>query len=132
KVIVGAAFQAFDAIAYGSEGGEDDHRRRHPGGPYATEQCEAVEAGEHAVEYDQVERRIGRPEQAVAAFRDMLDRMALLLQPAGEIGGGLAIVFDEEDLAAHPFCSRRRLRPLAPPPKQFPPGDGSIRRADRG
>ena len=31
----------------------------------------------------------------------MIDDMALLGQPARDIAGGLGIVFDEEDLAAH-------------------------------
>ena len=73
----------------------------------ALQHRQAVEHRQHAVEDDEVEAAVGGAEQAVLAVGRLLDAMALLGQALGEIGGGFAIVLDQQDLAAHEPSVRR-------------------------
>ena len=53
-VVVGAGPQAADAVVGGVAGGQEDHRHLRAGRAQALQHAEAVEAGHHHVEHDEV------------------------------------------------------------------------------
>ena len=62
---------------------------------------EPIEDRKHSIEDDEVEAAIGGAEQPVLTVDRLLDAVPLLGQPLGEVGCGLAIILDQQDLAAH-------------------------------
>ena len=107
EIIVGAAFEAVDAVADRGQRGEDQDRRFDVRRAQRPEHRQAVDHRQHAVENDEVEAAVGRAEQAVLAIGRLLDAMALLGQALGEIGRGFAIILDQQNLAAHKPSVRR-------------------------
>ena len=52
---------------------------------------------------DQVEASVRGAEQAIVPVGSLLDAMPFLGQPLRQVGRGLAIILDQQDLASHDF-----------------------------
>ena len=101
QIIVGAMLEALDPVADRGQRRENQHGRLDARGTQSLEHRQPVEHRQHAVEDDEVEGSVGGAEQPVLAIGRLLDAMAFLGQPLGEIGGGFPVVLDQQDLAAH-------------------------------
>ena len=101
QIIVGAAFQPFDPVADRGQRGQDQDRRLDLRGAQRLEHGQPVEDRKHAIEDDEVEAAVGGAEQTVLAVGRLLDAMAFLGQALREVGGGFAVVLDQQDLASH-------------------------------
>ena len=75
-----------------------------PAGAHRLDDGEAVDARQHAVDDQQLVALVGGERQAFAAVGDAVDDMAVLAQPVGDVGGGIGIVLDQQDL--HVAASR--------------------------
>ena len=97
QVIIGAGGQSRYAIIGAAQ------RRQHQDGcvdfcrAHRLEQGKPVHRRQHPVEHDDIELPVGGHEQAVAAVVGTIDHKTLFIQPACDIFGDLAVVFDQQD-----------------------------------
>ena len=103
QIIVGTRFESLDPVADRGEGGEDQDRRLDLRGAQRLQHRQPVERGKHAIENDEVETAVGRAEQPVLTVGRLFDAVALLGEALGEVGGGFAIILNEQDLPSHTF-----------------------------
>src|SRR6185369_68777 len=101
EIIVGSGFKALDPIADGRERREHQDRRVDLRGANGLQNRNSVQNRKHSVENDEVETSVRGAKQSVLAVRCLLDAMPFLRQAFRQIGRSLAIVFNEQDLAAH-------------------------------
>ena len=123
EVVVGAGFEAFDAVADFAAGGEDEDARGAGGGAEAGEDGEAVERGQAEVEDDEIGRRGERGAEALGAVGAGLGGVIAAHQRADDVTGEPEFVFDDEDahedgktvsgfaVPGSEFSKRRRARP---------------------
>ena len=106
QVIVGAHFQAEDAIGFVVAGGEHQDRRGFVlAGAQFTAQHQAVIAGHHQVQHDQV-HLIGFQKMAhLPAVGNHGGAQAVLLQVIAHQLADLAIVIDDQDVVHMLHCS---------------------------
>jgi hypothetical protein len=109
EVIVGAEFEAADAVADMIARGQENHRQVAPR-PQRTHDFPAVDARQHHVQHHEVVRVFQRHVQAVRSGACEIDRIAAFAQPLLQVVAGFRIVFDDED-AHGAGCSN----PNAPP-----------------
>ena len=69
------------------------------------DQREPVHARQHAVDDQRVIAAGGRHEEPVAPFGGMIDDIAAFAQPLDDIGGGLAVVLDDQNFHASRFLA---------------------------
>ena len=98
QIVVAAGAQALDPVVDAAQRTEDQRRRADLGGAQRAEHRQPVHARQHAVEDDRVVTARGGEEQALASVARLVDRIAALAQTLDQIGGGFAIVFDDEEL----------------------------------
>ncbi len=96
EVVVGAQFQADDAVRFLATGGEHEHRGG-GGLPDLAQDIEAAEPGQHPVEHDQVHALAGVQVERGAAIGGAEDMVAGGFQLPGNDLGQLASVFDQEN-----------------------------------
>ena len=96
EIVVAAGAQALDPVVDAAERGEDQGRRADLGGAQRAQHRQPVHPRQHAVEDDRVVAARARQEQPLAAVAGMVDDVAALAEPLDQIGGGLAIVFDDQ------------------------------------
>ena len=93
QVIVGAQFQADDAVHVVGAGGQHEHRHvallAQP-----AQDFEAVQPGQHDVQDYQVEAAVQGPVQAAAAFMHALHREAFALEELRQQGAEFGVVVD--------------------------------------
>src|SRR5262249_26612836 len=97
EVVVAAGAQPLDAIIDTAERAQDQGRGPDLRAAQRTEQAKPVHARQHAVENDRVVAARGGQEQPLAAVPGLVDGVAALVEPFDQIGGGFAIVFDDEE-----------------------------------
>ena len=98
EIVVGAALQPLDPLRDLGHRGEEQDRRRDPAGPDHPEDRQAVDPRQHPIEYDRVELLLRRMEQRIRAVRDDSDVHPGFRQSLGEVIGGFAVVFGDQDL----------------------------------
>jgi hypothetical protein len=96
QVIVGAHFQAQDAVQRLVAGSQHDHRQRGRGAQLAA-QAQAVVAGQVQVQHDQVRARLVELFPHGAAVRRALRAVAIGLQVIGQQRADIAVVVDDQD-----------------------------------
>jgi hypothetical protein len=104
EVIVAAGLESFHAVVHAGAGAEDEHWHPRAFGPQRAHHAEPVELRQHEVEHDGVVVHRAGQRQAALAVGSMVHGKAVLLQPAGDEGGKLRIVLDDQD--AHGRCRR--------------------------
>ncbi|CCD16125.1 unnamed protein product [Trypanosoma congolense IL3000] len=99
QVIVGAHFQADDAIGFVIAGGQHQHRRGlvFAGANVAAEH-QAIVAGHHDVQHDQVYRRGLEKRAHLAAIRNHGGPQAVLLQVVAYHLSNLTVIVHDEDV----------------------------------
>ena len=98
QVIVAAGAQTLDAVIDAAERAEDQRRGADFGRAQRAQNRQTVHARQHAVENDGVVVPGTREKQSFAPVIRTVDRVAALVQTLGQVSGGFAIVFDDEDL----------------------------------
>ncbi len=99
-VIVGADLQAQDAVVLVATGGKHDDRHR-PLPPHPPAHLQAVHAGEHQVEHDQVGPvRGGAGEGCGAVVRAVDDVTGAVQIPGDDLGDGRIVVDDQDSRGA--------------------------------
>ena len=101
EIIVGAAFESLDPIADRGQCGKDEDGRFNMRGAKRPKHGQAVQDWKHPVENDEVEAAASGAEQAILTVRRLLDAVPFLGEPLGKVRGSLAIILDQQDLAAH-------------------------------
>ena len=95
-VVVRAGLEADQAVGLVAQGGQH-HDRDRPAGAQPAAHLQAVHAGQHQVEDDQVGRLLGDPAQRLVPVVHALDRMAVADEvPADDVGDGGIVVHDED------------------------------------
>ncbi len=98
QVIVGAFAETGDLVVQGGTRGQHQYRRR---GlrvlAQAAAQGEAVDAGQHQVEHDDVVRLGDRQMQAGDAIHRHIHLMAMALQKVGDVRRQVGAVFNDQD-----------------------------------
>ena len=104
NIVVGADFEAEDAVHRFAAGGEQDHGN--PGvGAQGLEQFESGATGQHDIEDDDVVVAAESGLEAGAMIEDGGDLEALVVQKALQQGDQfLVVVHDEYAAHGHPFC----------------------------
>lgn len=97
QVIVGAEVEAADAILDAASGGEDEDGAVEAESPQVTAEGEAVEAGEHEIEKDQVGLAVGGEGEASLAVGGGEDAVAVPGEAVVEHGAHGRFVLDDED-----------------------------------
>ena len=102
EVVIGAAVEPDDDVGLGVAGGEHQDGRVGVGtrGPHGAAQRDAVEAGQHHVEHEQIERGRPRDVEGLATVPEVLDREAR--QPQVELQqftNGRIVLHDEHPSA---------------------------------
>ena len=97
QVVVGAHFEADDAVDLVALGGQHDDRRHVAGAAQAAADRQAVLAGQHQVEHDQVEMLAGPRPVHLRGIGDALDGEALFAEVAVQQVAQAAVVVDDED-----------------------------------
>ena len=98
EVVVGAGVERLGLVEVAVLGREHQDRGPDAGGPEVGADLEAVAAGQHDVEHDQVEGALGGPPQAVEAVSGDLDAEALGFQAPLDGGGDLGVVLHQQQL----------------------------------
>ena len=96
EVVVGARVETRDPVFDGIARGEHQHGRPDFARAQLAADGEAVEARQHHVEDDHVERRCLRHPDSVLPTRGDVDRVSFLAQAAGQQFGELAFILDNE------------------------------------
>jgi hypothetical protein len=97
QVVVAAALQPFHAVADRAHRGEKQHRGLHLALPQRGDQRQPVEAGQHTIDHQHVERFAPRPFQANVSRLGHVHVEAGGRQAIAHIVGSLKIVFHDED-----------------------------------
>ena len=97
QVVVAAGLEPLHAVVDARLGGEEEHRRLDPLGARRLADREAVEAGEHDVEEDEVVPAAADHVERGLAFADDRDAVALGLQVFADALGQVLLVFDHEN-----------------------------------
>ena len=98
QIVVAAGAQALDAVVDRAQRAQDEDRGPHLGRAQGRDHGEPVHARQHAVDDQRVIAAVGRHEQAVAPFGGMIDDIAAFAKTFDDIGGGFAVVLDDENL----------------------------------
>ncbi len=106
QIVVGAGFEAFDAVVDAAHGGEEQCRRRGARGTRGLDQRQAVHLGQVAIDDHHVVALAGCEIEAVATVVGAVDHVAMLAQALGDVVGGLLVVFYEEDFHGLPSICR--------------------------
>ena len=94
------------------------------------QQHQAVDQRQHAVEHDRVELFGGGQEQSLPAIGGVVDGVPVLAQALDDEGGGVGIVFDQQDSHAARLRQRKKGYPAEAPRRGIRPlahglrGDG--------
>ncbi len=96
EIVVGAEFQAANAVADVVARGQENDRQIAPR-PQRTHDFPAVDARQHHVQHHEVVRVFERHVQAVRAGAREVDRVAAFAQPLLQVVAGFRVVFDDED-----------------------------------
>ena len=97
QIIVGAQFQAHDAVHIFAARGQHQHRD-FAFLPQPLENLEAVDARQHDIEHHQVDAGLQRLLQTAVAFVGRLHGEALAAQEFAEQRGEFGIVIDQQDV----------------------------------
>ena len=97
EIIVAARAQALDAVLDVAHGAQHQNRGLVIGRAQGGDDRQPVEARQHAVDDHGVEAAVARAFEAVAAFVGVVHAMAAFGQALQQIGGGLAVVLDQQD-----------------------------------
>src|SRR5262245_23534809 len=100
EIIVGAAFEASDAILDGAHGRQHEHRLAHAGGARALYKRKSIKTWQHAIDDHEIEAVLRGPHERLPAIADELDRLAMLAQALREIGCGIGVIFNDENVHA--------------------------------
>ena len=127
QVVVGARLEAAQHVVGVRAGGQQHHRHELPRRAQPPHHLEAVEAGQHDVEQDDIEpaRAGGGPDEALQGHLAVLLHLggeALRLEVQLEAAGQVLLVFDDEDAARdavggshHAFSGSSRVKVLPRP-----------------
>ncbi len=97
QIVVAAGAQALDAIVDRAQCAQDEGRGPHLGRAQGGDHGEPVHARQHAVDDERVIAAVGRHEETVAPFRGVIDDIAAFAKSFDDIGGGFAVVLDDEN-----------------------------------
>ena len=103
EIVVAAGLEPRHPVVDPAQRGQEQHRRLDAGAAQGPDEPEPVEAGQHAVDDQHVVGFAGRQHQAGLAVGSVIDRVAMLLQAARDVGGGLGVVLDQQYLQFCPF-----------------------------
>ena len=118
QVVVGARLEAAQHVVGVRAGGQQHHGHELPGRAQAPHDLEAVEAGQHDVEQDDVEAPGPGPDQPLQGGGAILLHLggeALRLQVQLQAAGQVLLVFDDEDAAHDAFSGSSRVKVLPRP-----------------
>ena len=100
EVVVGAGFEpGDDVMSVGSSSDHDDRHVAHP--PDRATDVEAVDAGEHDVDQDDIGRFTSKRVECVLAACSLLDGPALVFERKPDRCPDALVVFNGEDPGAH-------------------------------
>ncbi|MNH12255.1 hypothetical protein D3C79_717910 [compost metagenome] len=95
QVVIGAGFEALDALGPGPTRGEDQHRCRQPRCTPLGQHFKARQAGQAEVQNDQVVRFAATLVDRIPAVSQPVDRIALALQALGQFICQRHVVLDQ-------------------------------------
>ena len=108
QIVVGTGFEAVDAIFGRGQRGEHEHRHRGEG-TQPTAHLGAIDAGELAVEDDEIGHRLGEGLKGLEAVGDLIDEETGGAQIVAGHLGDRGIVLDEEETAIGQMRVRRGM-----------------------
>ena len=101
KIIVGPAVEALDPVVHLVPGGQEDDRGLAAGLEIATEQGQAVLAGQRPIEQYQVPGLAFQHREALVSVHGVRDGKALLRQAADDEFGEIQLILDDQDGVSH-------------------------------
>jgi hypothetical protein len=97
EVVVGAGFEAFDAVADFATGGEDEDARGTSGGAEARENGEPIETWQAEIEDDEIGRRGERGAKTLGAVGAGFGGVVATGERTDDVARELGFVFDDQD-----------------------------------
>ena len=117
QIVVAAGAQALHAVVDLAERGQDQHRRLDALGAQFADHRQAIALGQHAVDDQHVVLPVEGQRQALLAVRRLVGDMADLPEGPGDVVGGVAVVFYDQQAHGGPRMGAvhsSEIRPSAP------------------
>ncbi len=103
QIVVAAGAQALHPVIDLAERGQDQHRRLDALGAQFADHRKPIALGQHAVDDQDVVLPVERERQALLAIRRLIGDMADLPEGPGDVVGGVAVVFYDEEAHGGPL-----------------------------
>src|SRR6185503_11578353 len=99
-----------DPIVDAAERGQKEHRHLAADRPQRAHERESIEAGQHAVDNEDVISLTHRLREAVTSVGQGLYEVPFLEEPLGDVSGRFSIVLDDENAHGDSFSCTQNIR----------------------